>query len=339
MIGVDTFTGDVNSNFKDDHFQMTKNLLSEFPNIKLVQSDYRDFIENNTEIYDIIHVDIVHDYENTYKCGEWSINHSKVTLFHDTMTFPEVMQACQDLASKYNLDFYNYPHCNGLGILYNKNVVETRKFTFGWISHNQNDFQKFLEPSLKRLEKGGIQFDTISVTDELKISANYNKIIDKCQTRWLILCHEDVAFSWDFLSCIEKTVNYNPEYNLFGFVGANEQGSMKSNSQALYSLETCDSCFIVIDLQKNKNKFDESTFDDYHLQVEDFCMQAGGKAKTLLVDYLEEEQFIDMHDIEERASWVYHQSTTCKNNGFWWGEYQKYIERLNKKWGKMVSTT
>lgn len=339
VIGVDTFEGDINSTFKQNHFEKTKDLLKEFQNIELIKSDYRDFINTNDEKYDLIHVDIVHDYENTYKCGEWSIKHSKITLFHDTITFPEVMRACEDLSLKYDLEFYNYPDDNGLGILYNKSLEPKKKFTIGWISHNEKDFEKYLGPSIKRLSKGEFEFNTITTSDESKSSCNYNKMIEECQTRWLILCHEDVSFSWDFLECLDKTIRYNPEYTFFGFVGASESGTSKSSKDELFLMETCDSCLIVIDLEKNKCKFDESIFDDFHLHVEDFCMQSGGLGKTILIQYLEENQFVEINDIESRKSWIYHQSTSCKSDGSWWGEYKKYVDRLNTKWGKEVPRT
>ena len=121
VIGVDTFEGDIHSTLKENHLDKTKDLLKEFENIKLIKSDYKDFIINNDETYDLIHIDIIHDYENTYSCGEWAVNHSPIVIFHDTISFPDVMNACKDLSIKYKLEFYNYPNSNGLGILYNKN--------------------------------------------------------------------------------------------------------------------------------------------------------------------------------------------------------------------------
>jgi hypothetical protein len=40
-----------------------------------------------------------------------------VVIFHDTISFPAVKKACEDLAEKHNMEFYNYPLYNGLGIL------------------------------------------------------------------------------------------------------------------------------------------------------------------------------------------------------------------------------
>lgn len=120
VIGVDTFLGDGDSGFKPDHYQQSKDYVKDFKNIELIQSDYRDYIKNDDNRYDLIHIDIVHNYEHTYACGEWAIKHSDVVIFHDTESFLDVKVACLDLSSKFNFEFYNYSDSNGLGILVKK---------------------------------------------------------------------------------------------------------------------------------------------------------------------------------------------------------------------------
>lgn len=120
VIGVDIFTGDVHSGIVDNHYEHTKTNLSSWPNIELIKSDYRDFIKENTEQYDLIHVDIIHTYEATFECGDWALQHSSVVIFHDTESFPEIKRVCIDLAAKHNFEFYNYEHSHGLGILVKK---------------------------------------------------------------------------------------------------------------------------------------------------------------------------------------------------------------------------
>ena len=117
VIGVDTFDGDVHSGIKQNHFDYTRDRLSTYPNIELVQSSYQDFILNNTNYYDLIHIDIVHTYQDTFDCGEWSVHHADCVIFHDTESFHDVKSAVTDLASKYNLYFYNFVESCGLGIL------------------------------------------------------------------------------------------------------------------------------------------------------------------------------------------------------------------------------
>lgn len=121
VIGVDTFIGDDHSGHKINHFEQTKNNLINHPNIQLVESNYQKFIKNDNRRYDLIHIDIVHTYNETFECGDWSVQHSDVVIFHDTISFPEINKVCHDLSEKYNLEWFNYPESYGLGILVNKN--------------------------------------------------------------------------------------------------------------------------------------------------------------------------------------------------------------------------
>jgi len=128
VYGVDLFIGDIHAGFNNNLFSQAKKNLELFANIQLFQSSYQDFQANNPlmlEHYNLAHIDIVHTYEDTYDCGEWAINHSDIVLFHDTQSFIEVKYAVRDLASKYKLKFYNYPYCNGLGILVPKQHSHT----------------------------------------------------------------------------------------------------------------------------------------------------------------------------------------------------------------------
>lgn len=115
VIGVDTFEGDEHTLDKniESLYELVQPLMP--ANVELVKSRYQDYV--NHDAYDLIHVDIVHTYQDTFDCGDWAMNHSNLVIFHDTQSFPEVMRAVEDLAKKYNADFYNYPFCNGLGIL------------------------------------------------------------------------------------------------------------------------------------------------------------------------------------------------------------------------------
>jgi len=117
VVGVDIFTGDIHAGFVEDHYEETKANLSSWPNIELFRSDYRDYIRLDNGRYDMIHIDIVHTYAETFECGEWAIGHSDVVVFHDTLSFPEIMRVCEDLSAKHGLEFHNYPYSHGLGIL------------------------------------------------------------------------------------------------------------------------------------------------------------------------------------------------------------------------------
>lgn len=117
VIGVDIFTGDIHAGHHGDIYDLTSQTLKDFPNIQLVKADYKDYIKENSNTFDMIHVDIIHTYEDTYACGLWAAQHSTCTLFHDTQSFPEVKKAVADVAKKTQKKFYNYRKCNGLGIL------------------------------------------------------------------------------------------------------------------------------------------------------------------------------------------------------------------------------
>jgi len=83
----------------------------------LHQARFQDWIKYDADIYDLIHVDIVHNYQETYDCARWAIDHANVVLCHDTVTFPDVMCAVQDVSLSAECKLYNYQPCHGLGIL------------------------------------------------------------------------------------------------------------------------------------------------------------------------------------------------------------------------------
>lgn len=125
VITIDTFGGDDGSLDEDDPingYDAVCRDLKEggFDNIEVVKSRFEDWIEDRDERYDMIHIDIIHTYAPTFECGEWAVNHCDCVVFHDTIAFPPVMQAVSDLATKYDMEFYNYPLFWGLGILIKK---------------------------------------------------------------------------------------------------------------------------------------------------------------------------------------------------------------------------
>ncbi len=117
VIGVDTFKGDEHTGLTAEHFEETKNRLANFTNIALHQNDYKDWIKKDNTTYDFAHVDIVHNYAETYECGLWTVQHSTCTIFHDTESFPAVKKAVIDIAAATGKRIYNYPKCYGLGII------------------------------------------------------------------------------------------------------------------------------------------------------------------------------------------------------------------------------
>ena len=117
VLGIDTFEGDEHTVHKGGHYEETKQRLAPFENIVLKKSDYKDWIVKDNSRYNLAHVDIVHNYKETFECGLWAAQHSDCTIFHDTESFPEVRRAVIDIAKATGQKSYNYPEHYGLGIL------------------------------------------------------------------------------------------------------------------------------------------------------------------------------------------------------------------------------
>ena len=119
VIGVDTFTGDQHSGIRTNFFETTKELLSPYKNIQLVNLSWEGWAaqEQEPQTYDLIHIDVEHTYEMTMAAGSWAVQHSPISLFHDTISFPQVSWACADIANKFGKKYWNYTKHFGLGII------------------------------------------------------------------------------------------------------------------------------------------------------------------------------------------------------------------------------
>ena len=117
VTGVDHFLSDPQTGYRERLYEQAANALKEFQNIKLVKSSFQEWIKIDQTSHDLIHIDIFHDYANTYEAGRWAVEHSNVVLFHDTESFPAVKAAVFSLADQTGMKFYNYGVAHGLGIL------------------------------------------------------------------------------------------------------------------------------------------------------------------------------------------------------------------------------
>lgn len=125
VIGIDHFKGDYQAGYRDDTLlSQVQNALKDFKNIELVAEDYKTFIASIDEAadmvhgkYDLIHIDIIHEYKPTNELGRWAIEYSDVVMFHDTIAFPEVRRAVQDIAWESGRVFYEYQVQHGVGFL------------------------------------------------------------------------------------------------------------------------------------------------------------------------------------------------------------------------------
>ena len=120
VTGVDIFTGGQHGPRGDDLFETVLNTLKPYPNIALFKQDYKDYIQHDKECYDMIHIDIIHEFNPTYECAEWSLNHSNVVILHDTESFSEVKDACNKLEEESRCIFYNVSEYHGVGVLIKK---------------------------------------------------------------------------------------------------------------------------------------------------------------------------------------------------------------------------
>jgi hypothetical protein len=122
VVGIDTFLGDPCAGEHPDNFLQTVDSVKKFPNIRLYQSDWREWCHNQDRVlpgkqWDFIHVDIFHVYNETFDCGQWALAHSPCVVFHDTLSFPEVGRAVANLSRMSGRTFYNLNEKHGLGIL------------------------------------------------------------------------------------------------------------------------------------------------------------------------------------------------------------------------------
>jgi hypothetical protein len=130
VIGVDPFNWTLDDGYSRDYFSV-QDLVKDYPNIDLIKGFSEQFInEHYKERFDLIHIDIGYDthcYATTFPSAEWAVQHSDCVLFHDTISFPEINQVCEELAEKFGFEYYNYSEeigpagqvC-GLGILIKK---------------------------------------------------------------------------------------------------------------------------------------------------------------------------------------------------------------------------
>lgn len=120
VVAVDTFQGDAHAGFREPVMfeQVSENFQKNgFDNVLLMRMDLTEFIRNCSGRFSLIHVDVFHEYLPTKIAARWAVDHAPVTICHDTRSFPEVMQACGDVAEETGCHFYEWDQCHGLGIL------------------------------------------------------------------------------------------------------------------------------------------------------------------------------------------------------------------------------
>ena len=212
-------------------------------------------------------------------------------------------------------------------------VFENNRYTIGFIRHDEKVFESYLGPSLEKL-KGN--FDIITTTNEKNPAENYNEIIEKSPNDFIILLHEDMSFTSDLLERLDLTnKTLNGKWSSIGVVGSDYESlhykNNWSNDQTIFECSTLDCCFILINKLQNI-KFDTITFDEYHLYVEDYCLQA--RKHTGLGSFT---MLMNSHDTSKESD-ISHYGAITSKLGPAWGNYASYKRKLLHKWPNASTT-
>lgn len=178
---------------------------------------------------------------------------------------------------------------------------------------------------------GRCGLDVIVKRTDVAPATIYNRILDETKERYVCFIHSDCT-CMGLERAIEHTIALRPGC-LLGAVGVDANHNyLWSMEGVAFNLMTADSCCLVVDKEMGL-RFDDKTFDGYHLYVEDMCMQAG-KVSTI---------FINSGDslyrpIVESGPHLIHHSYTVRQRGAAWGDYWKYRALLEKKWPGVQTT-
>lgn len=153
----------------------------------------------------------------------------------------------------------------------------------------------------------------------------YNSILDETEG-YVGIIHSDVTCN-GLVESIEETISTHGFHGAIGVVGA---GSVWGRVNKYHFSPTCDSCFILVDADSSV-RFDDKTFDGYHLFVEDYCVQVGGAGIMMINGY--------EGGVHDDPRYFAHHSQTLRKMGCAWGDYGEYKKRLFKKWGRLIRTT
>ena len=115
VIAVDLFEGNTILG-RSTVYERVRESLKNYP-VRLIMADYKEYINDDTQPkYDLIHIDIIHTYEDTFACGDWACKYSDCVIFHDT-GMPDIHECVTDLAEKHSMTYYNFEEGCWLGIL------------------------------------------------------------------------------------------------------------------------------------------------------------------------------------------------------------------------------
>ena len=198
------------------------------------------------------------------------------------------------------------------------------KFEIAYIAYNPEAFKLHLGPSLERLLG---DFVTTVIPNGSMPAKAFNKVLRESKCEYVIFTHEDISFSSNLLERIEYTIKAIPDFGVLGLVGRdNDQNYCWSARKISHVVCTLDCCFVVV-RKSDRLKFDEATFNEYHLYVEDYCMRVkkelGRMICTLLMNSKKDDKYPD---------YLIHHEWTGKRLGACWGKYNHYRRLLELKY-------
>jgi len=212
--------------------------------------------------------------------------------------------------------------------------------TIGFIDHNPSVHSMFLGPSIDGLEG---DFDVISIKSSEGYPAEiYNRIIDESKNDIIVLTHQDVSFSSDFLERIYSVFEVVDDWGALGIVGVDNKGRYWwGKDENCFELNTLDCCLIVIK-KSHEIRFDSYNFDEFHLYVEDYCcrLRANGyRVFTIPIDSKEANNDVPHYSEKFKdKSFAMHHSVTVRERGTSWGRYKEYKGRLINLWPDAKTT-
>lgn len=350
---IDSFEGDIHTgkrnsrNFFLDKLALFENTFGE-RDIWSIRDSFDSMAQkwNPSKKIDILHIDGLHTYEavkNDFETWRKFLHEDSVVLFHDTRSFEGVKRFFNELIEDELLpNTFQFFHSSGLGVWSkNDDIIQKihskylfkNEISLGFIDHNREVFYKHLEPSIVNTQQDFmIYWRKSNSGNPAKL---YNEIIDQCDTKYLLLVHQDVNFSPDFLDYVNYAINIYPDFGAMGTVGNFKNNIEWGRKGVINEVTTLDGQCILIN-KEHGIRFDEDTFDEYHLYVDDYCMQCkekGLRVFTFPVDAAEAGngyEFLD--DYTNSNCYFRHHSATVNERGYSWGRYNEYLEKFNKKW-------
>lgn len=356
VYGIDHFEGDPFTGIRNTREFVMDSLeylkQKGISNIEIISGNFDRVALGWKKKIDILHIDEVPtEIKKDYDTWGKFVKDNGVILLHNTQAFPEV----KEFFNRLDLPKYEFSHSGGLGVV-SKNrdiiqkikdkyspdptseykIIPKEKITIAYISHNKEVFDKYLGPSLKSLS--GI-FEVINVSSaEGMPASNYNKMLEMAKTKYVLFVHEDVTFSPDFLHRIHMAINNHPDFGAMGTVGNYNNDIEWGVSGKIREVITCDGCCVLVN--KNHNlKFDSTTFDEYHLYVDDMFLQCRNKG---LKNYTIPTNAYEAHrddTYQDYGTYFRHHSHTVNQRGYCWGKYYEYLKKMNSKWSGMGETS